>query len=159
MKKKALSLLLAGTMVLGLAGCGAGSGDAAPVDAGGDVEETTQESEPAPSTADVSEVENVATETPDEDDLSDIIPSETVTLDVYDQLANYSGEQTGWFGQIMLEKFNVKLNIIPEADGTYDTRMESGNLGDLVIWGNDSDQYIEAVNKGMLFDWENCTII
>ena len=92
-------------------------------------------------------------------DLSDIIPEETVTLDVYDQLANYSGEQTGWFGQIMQEKFNVKLNIIPESNGTYDTRMESGNLGDLVIWGNDSDQYLQAVEKGMLFDWEEDDIL
>ena len=40
--------------------------------------------------------------------LAEIIPEETVTLDVFDQLANYSGEQIGWFGQIMLEKFNVK---------------------------------------------------
>lgn len=47
------------------------------------------------------------------EDLADIIPEETVTLDVFDQLANYSGEQIGWFGQIMLDKFNVKLNIIP----------------------------------------------
>ena len=78
---------------------------------------------------------------------------ETVTLDVFDQLANYSGEQIGWFGQIMLEKFNVKLNIIPDPDGVYETRMESGNLGDIVIWGNDSDEYMQAVEKGMLFDW------
>lgn len=35
--------------------------------------------------------------------LEEIIPEETVTLDVFDQLANYSGEQIGWFGQIMLE--------------------------------------------------------
>lgn len=94
-----------------------------------------------------------------EADYSEWIPEETVTLDVYDQLANYSGEQTGWFGQLMLERFNVKLNIIPESDGTYDTRMESGNLGDLVIWGNDSDQYLQAVDKGMLFDWEEDDIL
>ena len=71
----------------------------------------------------------------------DVIPDETVTLNVFDQLANYSGEQIGWFGQVMLEKFNVKLNIIPDSDGTYETRMESGDLGDLVIWGNDGDEY------------------
>lgn len=95
----------------------------------------------------------------DEVDLSDVIPKETVTLDVYDQLANYSGEQIGWFGQIMLEKFNVKLNIIPESEGTYQTRMESGNLGDLVIWGNDSDQYLQAIEKGMLYDWNEDNLL
>lgn len=31
--------------------------------------------------------------------------------------------------------------------------MESGNLGDLVIWGNDGDEYLQAVEKGMLYDW------
>ena len=89
----------------------------------------------------------------------DVIPKETVTLDVFDQLANYSGEQIGWFAQIMLEKFNVKLNIIPDASGVYATRMVSGNLGDIVIWGNDSDDYLQAVEKGMLFDWEEDDIL
>ena len=86
--------------------------------------------------------------------LASIIPQKTVTLQVYDQLANYSGEQIGWFGQIMLDKFNVKLNIIPESGNTYTTRMENGNLGDIVIWGADSDDYLNAVDKGMLYDWE-----
>jgi len=94
-----------------------------------------------------------------EGDLSDIIPEETVTLDVYDQLANYSGEQIGWFAQVLLEKFNVKINIIPDADGVYDTRMEQGDLGDIVIWGNDGDDYLQAVDKGMLFDWEEDDVL
>lgn len=56
-------------------------------------------------------------------------------------------------------KFNVKLNIIPDPDGVYETRMESGNLGDIVIWGNDSDEYQQAVQKGMLFDWNEDDIL
>ncbi|MGI6108031.1 MAG: hypothetical protein ACOX8B_08890 [Lachnospiraceae bacterium] len=88
------------------------------------------------------------------EDLADIIPEETVTLDVFDQLANYSGEQVGWFGQIMLDKFNVKLNIISQPDkSVYQTRMESGDLGDLVIWGSDGDDYLDAVSQDMLYDW------
>ena len=92
--------------------------------------------------------------------LADIIPEETVTLDVFDQLANYSGEQIGWFGQVILEKFNVKLNIIndPQA-GVYQTRMEAGNLGDIVIWGDDKDDYIQAVEKGMLYDWNEDNLL
>jgi putative aldouronate transport system substrate-binding protein len=77
-----------------------------------------------------------------------------ITLTVYSQLANYNGEQIGWFAKVMLDKFNVKLNIVNDADGVFTTRMESGNLGDIVIFGNDSDQYLEAANKGMLLDWE-----
>ena len=91
--------------------------------------------------------------------LASIIPEKTVTLQVYDQLANYSGEQLGWFGQIMLDKFNVKLNLIPESGNTYTTRMESGNLGDIVIWGNDSDDYVNAVKAGMLYDWEEDNLL
>lgn len=88
-----------------------------------------------------------------------IIPKKTVTLQCYDQLANYSGEQVGWFGQILYDKFNVKINIIPESGNTYTTRMESGNLGDLVIWGNDSDDYLDAAEGGMLFDWEEDNLL
>ncbi|MBP5362649.1 MAG: extracellular solute-binding protein [Ruminococcus sp.] len=89
------------------------------------------------------------------DDLDDIIPKETVTLEVYSQLANYSGEQIGWFADVLKEKFNVKLNIINNAEGTFATRMEAGNLGDIVVFGNDSDDYVQAAKAGLLFDWED----
>jgi putative aldouronate transport system substrate-binding protein len=86
-----------------------------------------------------------------------IIPEETVTLQVFSQLANYSGLQAGWFADVMLEKFNVKLNIIsqPADSGILQTRMEAGNLGDLVIWGNDQEDYVNAYKAGLLFDWED----
>lgn len=156
--KKIMALCMAAMMTLSLAACGSN-----PTTGGGSEADTGSQSEPASSgnqesseqsaPADQNGEEGGASEPAAEVDLSDVIPTETVTLDVYDQLANYSGEQIGWFGQVMLEKFNVKLNIIPEAEGTFQTRMESGNLGDLVIWGNDSDQYLQAIEKGMLFDW------
>lgn len=148
--KKIVALFLAAAMTLSLAACGgsdaANSGSAA---------ETETDADEDADTEDETEAEADTAEAEDEEDdlLADIIPEETVTLDVFDQLANYSGEQIGWFGQIMLEKFNVKLNIIPDPDGVYETRMESGNLGDIVIWGNDSDEYLQAVEKGMLYDW------
>ncbi len=78
----------------------------------------------------------------------------TITLTVYSQLANFSGEQKGWSAQILLDKFNVIMNIVPDADGVYETRMESGDLGDIVIWGSDGTQYQQAVEAGMLYDWE-----
>jgi putative aldouronate transport system substrate-binding protein len=79
--------------------------------------------------------------------------SQPVTLTVYSQLANYSGELTGWFAQELLERFNVKIVIVPDAVGVYSTRMEAGNLGDIVIWGGDGDDYKAAVEAGLLFDW------
>lgn len=90
-----------------------------------------------------------------------VIPKQTVTLQVFSQLANYSGIQTGWFADVMLKKFNVKLNIInqPAGAGVLQTRMEAGNLGDLVIWGNDQEEYVNAYKKGLLFDWNDEKLI
>ncbi|MBQ3667975.1 MAG: extracellular solute-binding protein [Clostridia bacterium] len=79
---------------------------------------------------------------------------ETIRLDVYSQLANYSGIQGGWGAVLLKDKFNIELNIIPDQDGTYATRMESGSLGDIVVWGANGEDYKNAVSKGMLLDWE-----
>ncbi len=76
-----------------------------------------------------------------------------ITLTVFSQLANWSGEQTGWMKQILKEKFNVILNIVPSTDGVFETRMESGFLGDIVVFGGGADDYNRAVNAGMLYDW------
>ena len=80
---------------------------------------------------------------------------EPVTLNVFSQLANYSGMQGGWSADILLEKFNVKLNIIPDPAGqtVYDTRAENGDLGDIVVFGNNYDKYPSAVQQGLLYDW------
>ena len=83
-----------------------------------------------------------------------IYDREPITLNVYSQLANYSGVQGHWSADLLLDMFNVKINIIPESDGTYATRMESKNLGDIVVWGSDGDKYQAAVEQGLLFDWE-----
>ncbi len=89
-------------------------------------------------------------------DLYELFPLDepTVTLTCYSQLANYSGIQTGWSATLLKDLFNVEINIVPDQDGTYETRMASGNLGDLVVWGSNGDDYKKAVAAGMLFDWE-----
>lgn len=90
-----------------------------------------------------------------------LIPRENgpITLNVYSQLANYSGVQGGWSAVLLEDKFNVKINIIPDSDGTYETRMLSGNLGDIVVWGSNGEEYQNAVNKGMLLDWEKYNLM
>lgn len=151
--KKVLSLVLVSALAGSLVGC---SGS------------TTSSTTGADTTADNSKTESAATETAatteaDTDtaevDLSDIIPDETVTLNVYSQLANYEGEQIGWFAQIMKDKFNVKLNIISNGDGVFDTRMESGDLGDIVLFGSDGEEYTRAYSNGMLLDWNEDDIL
>ena len=101
----------------------------------------------------------VSTAKGEEGKISKVRPKNTVTLDVYSQLANYSGMQTGWFADLLLEKFNVKINIIPETGGALQTRMEQGNLGDIVVWGDNSDKYAAAVQQGLLLDWEEDNLL
>lgn len=92
-------------------------------------------------------------------DLKSIIPKDTVTLNVYSQLANYSGNQIGWLGKVMKDKFNVKLNIIKSGDGVFSTRMESGNLGDIVVFGDDATDYKQAIKGNALLDWEKDDVL
>jgi multiple sugar transport system substrate-binding protein/putative aldouronate transport system substrate-binding protein len=74
-------------------------------------------------------------------------------IDVYTQLANYAGMQVGWFAKMVKDKFNLEFNIIPAAEGVYATRMAAGNLGDLVVFGNNGEEFTNAIAAGMLLDW------
>jgi multiple sugar transport system substrate-binding protein/putative aldouronate transport system substrate-binding protein len=80
-------------------------------------------------------------------------------VDVYSQLANYAGQQVGWFGKVVKDKFNLELNIIPSGEGVYATRMSSGNLGDLVVFGNNGEEFTNAIAAGMLLDWNKNDLI
>ncbi len=76
-----------------------------------------------------------------------------IELTVFSQLANFSGPVQGWGGELLLEKFNVILNIVPDQNGAMSTRLEEGNLGDIVVFGADGADYIQAIDKGLLLDW------
>jgi multiple sugar transport system substrate-binding protein/putative aldouronate transport system substrate-binding protein len=59
-----------------------------------------------------------------------------LTIDNYNVAANYHGIQSGWFGKVLKDKFNIRLNILaPQVagDALYQTRVSSGNLGDIVL--------------------------
>lgn len=167
--KKLISLGLVTVLLLGTAGCSSGSGSSQQDSQSSAAATEAPEESSAVSSAETTE--NTTTEASAETtaesgnseqlqgDLSDIMPEETLTLTVYSQLANYSGEQIGWFAKILKDRFNVIMNIIPEADGTFATRMESGDLGDIVVFGNDADDYKSAVSAGMLLDWEEDNIL
>lgn len=83
----------------------------------------------------------------------------TVTLDIYSMLANYSGIQSGWGADLLKQKFNVKLNYVQSDSGTFDTRMETGDLGDIVVFGNDNNEYVQAVNNKALYNWEEDNLL
>ncbi len=82
-----------------------------------------------------------------------------ITLTVYSQLANSSGEMKGWFAQILKDKFGVVVNLIPDTDGVYETRMEAGDLGDIVVWGDDGSEYQNAIEAGLLYNWEEDNLV
>ena len=78
---------------------------------------------------------------------------ELLTLDVYDAAANYHGEQKGWFGKVVLDKFNIKLNIIaPQVVGNevFATRAEEGNLGDIIVC--DKKDMSDLLAQGLVRD-------
>lgn len=82
---------------------------------------------------------------------------ETITIDVFDSLANYQGIQSGWFAHIVKEKFNMELNIIaPNVAGggnaMYETRAAAGNLGDLIICGGNNNNLQDLVTAGLVMD-------
>jgi putative aldouronate transport system substrate-binding protein len=82
--------------------------------------------------------------------------AEPLTIDVFDVPANYQGIQSGWFGKIVKDKFNMELNILAPnvaggGDTLYNTRVAGGELGDLVIVGK-GKQADELVEGGLLLD-------
>lgn len=135
-RKAALGLVMA-TMLGTLAGCGGSAGSSSTnADASGGSESQSSS----------------GSSTPDGSD------REAVTLTVFSERANYSGMQEGWGAKILKDKFNVEMNIVPNGEGVFDTRMESGNLGDIVIFGSEND-YMQARDAGLLFDWEEDNIL
>ncbi|GAA1862216.1 ABC transporter substrate-binding protein [Myceligenerans crystallogenes] len=82
--------------------------------------------------------------------------ADPITVDVFDGLANYQGMQGGWFGKIVEEKFNMKLNIIAPnvaggGDTLYNTRVSGGDLGDLIVVDR-GEKMDELVEGGLLAD-------
>ncbi len=78
---------------------------------------------------------------------------ELLTIEVFDAAANYHGLQTGWFGKIIKDKFNIELNIIaPQVAGNavYQTRAEEGSLGDLIIL--DKGDFQDSIQAGLIKD-------
>jgi putative aldouronate transport system substrate-binding protein len=72
-----------------------------------------------------------------------------ITLNVFSNLANYAGEQPGWFAKLVKDKFNIKLNIISGGQQKASTMMASGDLGDIAVAIDIKD----AIKAGLLLDW------
>ena len=72
-----------------------------------------------------------------------------ITLTVFSNLANYSGNQPGWFAKVIKDKFNIKLNIIGGGQQKEATMLASGDVGDIQVAINVKD----AIKADLLLDW------
>lgn len=81
---------------------------------------------------------------------------ELYNINVFTMLGNYSGIQTGWFGKIVRDKFNIRMNMIASnvegGEAKFSTLLASGNLGDIVIFGNNDSKYLDSISGGYLLD-------
>ncbi len=76
-----------------------------------------------------------------------------LTLEIFDNAANYQGEQTGWFAKVVKDKFNLTLNILaPQVAGDqlYKTRSAAGDLGDILVI--DNSQLEDCIPAGLVAD-------
>ncbi len=80
-----------------------------------------------------------------------------LTVDVFATQANYQGIQSGWFAEVVKDKFNMELNIIAPnvaggGDTLFQTRSAAGNLGDLVLIGSENGRLADTAEAGLLVD-------
>ena len=84
---------------------------------------------------------------------------EFITVDVFSSESNSPGIQTGWFGKIVRDKFNMELNIIAsntveDGDALFQTRVASGNIGDLIICNTENGVLSQLIEAGLVIDMQ-----
>ena len=87
--------------------------------------------------------------------IASVRPEKTVTLTVFSNASDYHGLQGGWFRSIMLDKFNVDLEFIGnEETGFLTGKQKAISNCDIIVWNDDDEDYIQAVENQWLLDWE-----
>ncbi|MBP0958097.1 MAG: hypothetical protein J5997_12125 [Oscillospiraceae bacterium] len=169
--KKILSAVLAVSMMAAVTGCGSTGDSGTTTDAAGETQAAAGNADAGDDDADEADTSAAENDTEasagsssdvreaDEDFAELYGTTDPINITIYSQLANYSGELTGWFAELMKQKYNCVMTIIPQTDGSFDTRMESGDLGDIVIFGSTGNEYQRAATGGMLFDWNEDDIL
>lgn len=123
--------LLVLCMIAGMAAC-------KPVD-------ETSDSSPVPDAADEGDAESEVAHD----------YSEPLTIDLYAGLGNYNGELVGWPAKVYKDLFNIDINMTsPGGDDTvFQTRAVSGDLGDIVCFGSNTQHFTDSIETGLLLDW------
>ncbi|MFC5467867.1 extracellular solute-binding protein [Cohnella suwonensis] len=145
--RKSLILMLAFAIVFVMAACSKNNnnnGDASSPASASPTSASSASAEPSPS------------DSASPSDSGGLDHSETLKLSVFSTTANYAGPQIGWFAKAIKDKFNIELDIVASNLSGGDTKiaamMASGDLGDIVIWGDDKNNYPNAIKGGLLLD-------
>lgn len=81
---------------------------------------------------------------------------EPIELTMFSELANYGGEQQGWFGKVLKDRFNVTLKYVSSNvdSNAWATAVSAGDLGDIVALGDMGEHFVTALNADLLLDWD-----
>lgn len=79
---------------------------------------------------------------------------EPITLTVFSQVANFAGEQSGWFAKELKDRFNVTLkfissNVDPNA---FTAGLSAEELGDIICWGDLGQNFTEALEAELIMN-------
>ncbi|MBR1584829.1 MAG: hypothetical protein IJ662_04755 [Clostridia bacterium] len=82
---------------------------------------------------------------------------EPITLTMFSELANYAGEQQGWFGKELKDRFNVTLKYVSSNvdSNAWTAAVSAGELGDIVCLGDMGEHFTTALNADLLLDWDD----
>ena len=82
---------------------------------------------------------------------------EPITLTMYSGLANFAGEQGGWFGKELKDRFNVTLKIVSSNvdSNALTSAMTAGDLGDMVVMGEMSGDFLDCIKADLILDWSD----
>lgn len=80
---------------------------------------------------------------------------EPITLTVFSEVANFAGEASGWFAKEVKDRFNITLNFVSTNvdPNAYAAAVSSGELGDIVNFGDMGEHFSTALTSDMLLDW------
>lgn len=141
--KRALSLALAVLMAASMAAC-AGT----PSSSSSQSPESSASKEESESSAEGSEASGSEAATP---------AGDPITIAVFSMPSNTSGIQNNWYSNILKEKLNVEINLLPSGDQgeqKLQALMASGSLPDIVVF-KEYSQVVNAVAGDMLLAYDD----
>lgn len=79
---------------------------------------------------------------------------EPITLNVFSEVANFGGEQKGWFAKEVKDRFNITLNFISSNvdANAYSAGVAAGSLGDIICLGDTGEHFTTALKADLLMD-------